>query len=50
MTGPLTLACFTEVANLGVLDIRSSLVADTISPAIIFIIYFKLGRWKHKKV
>jgi putative MATE family efflux protein len=39
-----------HVANLGVYGIRWALVADTVSSAIIFIIYFKLGRWKHKKV
>jgi putative MATE family efflux protein len=39
-----------DVANLGVYGIRWALVADTVSSAIIFIIYFKLGRWKHKKV
>jgi Na+-driven multidrug efflux pump len=30
--------------------IRWALVADTVSSAFIFIIYFQLGRWKHKKV
>jgi putative MATE family efflux protein len=39
-----------KVANLGVYGIRWALVADTVSSAIIFIIYFKSGRWKHKKV
>jgi len=39
-----------HVANLGVYGIRWALVADTVSSAIIFVIYFKLGRWKHKKV
>jgi putative MATE family efflux protein len=39
-----------KVANLGVYGIRWALVADTVSSAIVFIIYFKLGRWKRKKV
>jgi Na+-driven multidrug efflux pump len=39
-----------NVANLQVYGIRWALVADTVSSAIIFIIYFKSGRWKHKKV
>jgi putative MATE family efflux protein len=39
-----------KVANLGVYGIRWALVADTVSSAFIFIIYFKSGRWKHKKV
>jgi len=39
-----------KVANLGVYGVRWALVADTVSSAIIFIIYFKSGRWKHKKV
>jgi putative MATE family efflux protein len=39
-----------KVANLGVYGIRWALVADTVSSAIIFMVYFKSGRWKHKKV
>jgi Na+-driven multidrug efflux pump len=39
-----------RVANLGVYGVRWALVADTVSSAIVFIIYFRLGRWKHKKV
>ncbi|MCX7911627.1 MAG: MATE family efflux transporter [Dehalococcoidales bacterium] len=39
-----------RVANLGVYGIRWALVADTVSSAIIFIIYFKSGRWKRKKI
>jgi len=39
-----------KVANLGVYGIRWALVADLVSSAIIFVAYFKLGRWKHKKV
>ncbi len=39
-----------HVANLGVYGVRWALVADTVSSAIIFIIYFKSGRWKKKKI
>ncbi len=39
-----------HVAGLGVYGIRWALVADTVSSSIIFIIYFRSGRWKHKKV
>jgi len=39
-----------DIANLGVYGIRWALVADTVSSAIIFVVYFKLGRWKRKKV
>ena len=39
-----------KIANLGVYGIRWALVADTVSSAIVFIIYFKSGRWKHRKV
>jgi putative MATE family efflux protein len=39
-----------KVANLGVYGVRWALVADTVSSAIIFIIYFKSGRWKRKKI
>ncbi|OGO31415.1 MAG: hypothetical protein A2Z29_04630 [Chloroflexi bacterium RBG_16_56_11] len=39
-----------KVANLGVYGVRWALVADTVSSAIVFIIYFRSGRWKHKKV
>jgi len=39
-----------KIANLGVYGIRWALVADTVSSAIIFIIYFRSGRWKHKRV
>ena len=39
-----------HVANLQVYGIRWALVADTVSSAFIFIIYFKSGRWKHRKV
>jgi len=39
-----------RIANLGVYGVRWALVADTVSSAIIFIIYFKSGRWKRKKI
>jgi putative MATE family efflux protein len=39
-----------KIANLGVYGVRWALVADTVSSAIIFIIYFQSGRWKKKKV
>ncbi len=39
-----------KIANLQVYGVRWALVADTVSSAIIFIIYFKSGRWKRKKV
>ncbi|OGO19506.1 MAG: hypothetical protein A2Z15_03370 [Chloroflexi bacterium RBG_16_50_11] len=39
-----------KIANLGVYGVRWALVADTVSSAIVFIIYFKSGRWKRKKI
>ena len=39
-----------KIANLGVYGVRWALVADTVSSAIIFIIYFRSGRWKRKKI
>lgn len=39
-----------HVANLGVYGVRWALVADTVSSAVIFIIYFQSGRWKRKKI
>jgi Na+-driven multidrug efflux pump len=39
-----------HVANLGVYGVRWALVADTVSSAVIFIIYFQSGRWKKKKI
>ncbi|OGN98976.1 MAG: hypothetical protein A2Y58_01250 [Chloroflexi bacterium RBG_13_51_52] len=38
------------IANLGVYGVRWALVADTVSSAIVFIIYFRSGRWKRKKI
>ncbi|MGD1119484.1 MAG: MATE family efflux transporter [Dehalococcoidales bacterium] len=39
-----------HVANLGVYGVRWALVADTVSSAVVFIIYFQSGRWKRKKI
>jgi putative MATE family efflux protein len=39
-----------KLANLGVYGVRWALVADTVSSAIVFIIYFQSGRWKRKKI
>jgi putative MATE family efflux protein len=39
-----------HVANLGVYGVRWALVADTVSSAFVFIVYFRLGRWKRKKI
>ncbi len=39
-----------KIADLGVYGVRWALVADTVSSAIIFIIYFQSGRWKRKKI
>ena len=39
-----------KVAGLGVYGIRWALVADTVSSAVVFLVYFMLGRWKKKKV
>jgi putative MATE family efflux protein len=39
-----------RVANMGVYGVRWALVADTVSSAVVFIIYFMSGRWKHKKI
>ncbi len=39
-----------KVGNLGVYGVRWALVADTVFSAFVFIIYFVMGRWKHKRV
>ena len=39
-----------QVAGLGVYGVRWAIVSGWLSGAIIFIIYFRTGRWKHKKV
>ncbi|MFH0768038.1 MAG: MATE family efflux transporter, partial [Chloroflexota bacterium] len=39
-----------RVANLGVLGIRWALVIAAVGRSVIYAIYFKSGRWQHKKV
>ena len=39
-----------QVANLGVFGLRWALVAGTVAAAIAYITYFRLGRWKAKKL
>jgi putative MATE family efflux protein len=39
-----------HIAHLGVYGVRWALVADTVSSAVVFIIYFRSGRWKRKKI
>lgn len=39
-----------KIAGLGVYGVRWALVADTVSSAVVFIIYFWSGRWKRKKI
>jgi putative MATE family efflux protein len=39
-----------KIHHLGVYGIRWALVADTVSSAVVFIIYFQSGRWKKKKI
>jgi Na+-driven multidrug efflux pump len=39
-----------KITNLGVYGVRWAIVADAISSIIIFVIYFKAGIWKRKKV
>ena len=39
-----------KIGHLGVYGIRWALVADTVSSAVVFIIYFWSGRWKRKKI
>ncbi|MEE8204783.1 MAG: MATE family efflux transporter [Dehalococcoidales bacterium] len=39
-----------RVTDLGVLGIRWAMVAGVIFPAVALTVYFKLGRWKRKKV
>ncbi|MFC1953324.1 MATE family efflux transporter [Chloroflexota bacterium] len=40
----------TKFTELGVYGVRWGLVSGNVIRAIIFTVYFKLGRWKHKKV
>jgi Na+-driven multidrug efflux pump len=39
-----------KINNLGVYGVRWALIADSLGSVIVFIIYFKSGRWKRKKV
>jgi putative MATE family efflux protein len=39
-----------QITNLGVYGVRWAMVASTILGAVAFTTYFKLGRWKHKKI
>ncbi|MFC2072201.1 MATE family efflux transporter [Chloroflexota bacterium] len=39
-----------RVTNLGVYGIRWAIVSDLVVRAVTYTIYFKVGRWKHKKV
>lgn len=39
-----------EITNLGVYGIRWGMVAGVVVPAVVLTIYFKMGRWKTKKV
>jgi len=39
-----------RISTLGVYGVRWAIVADAVSSVIMFGIYFKLGRWKRKKV
>jgi len=39
-----------KIAGLGVYGVRWALVADTVFSAVVFIIYFRSGRWKRKKI
>jgi Na+-driven multidrug efflux pump len=39
-----------RVTNLGVYGVRWAIVAGMVAGAVAYIIYFRLGRWKRKKV
>lgn len=39
-----------KITGLGVYGVRWGIVAGTVAAAIIYTIYFSLGRWKHKRV
>jgi len=39
-----------KVTNLGVYGVRWAIVAGLVTGAVTYIIYFRLGRWKYKKV
>jgi Na+-driven multidrug efflux pump len=39
-----------RITSLGVYGVRRAIVADAVSLIIMFVIYFKAGVWKRKKV
>jgi len=39
-----------KITNLGVFGIRWAIVAGLVVGAVTYVLYFWLGRWKHKKV
>jgi Na+-driven multidrug efflux pump len=39
-----------KFTNLGVYGVRWAMVADLLIPSIVFTIYFRMGKWKHKYV
>jgi len=39
-----------QVTNLGVYGVRWAIVASAVAGAAAYIVYFRLGRWKRKKV
>jgi len=39
-----------RVTDLGVYGLRWAIVAATVAAAIAYVVYFKLGRWKYKRV
>jgi Na+-driven multidrug efflux pump len=39
-----------KVTGLGVFGVRWAIVAGAAAAAVIYTIYFRLGRWKYKKV
>ena len=39
-----------RITDLGVYGVRWGIVAGTVAAAVIYTIYFRLGRWKHKSV
>jgi len=39
-----------HITGLGVYGVRWGIVAGTVAAAIIYTIYFAVGRWKHKKI
>jgi len=39
-----------QITDLGVYGIRWAMVIDAVVGAVCFVLYFRLGRWKHKKI